>query len=496
MEAIFPEDALPGQVGAVRQDQLRVRRGADVVNKLTDEYATEHDVQNPPWNRSVRLSGTSPFASRNEGLSMPQQAWTNSTRTVSTSSHHIERTKESASSLDQARQGDRHENRHTGAREIRRGEQRSLSSTHVTCRRAAVAGFASRSGRTGGHQRRRRSSSTTQAKRLETLAGRSEDEQAAAPSCSQSEEINQVWASIRGRYEDRDESQDSRPHRALGHGPRPDRGLPDRARGDARHRAHGQVHAHRNGRATREADALRRGRAARARGAQARGTCVSESSSGGARPAGRRRRRAWRTAARTSTSRGFALSGSSRARRRRVRPRPCGALLGRPEGDSAGSTSGFGSAARGDPRVEVGGRVRRLPRGRAPAIPSSRSSTTSPCSSTRRTDVEEAIRPGWTSPTSSTRERGAVFVWGPEHVKIEYVEQETDVRPQIADLVVPPGLAGLAASARARELGAEPLLLEKGDPRAGRCLSRAASSGASTRSGVPGGAGRRSGAAR
>ena len=48
VEAIFPEDALPGEVGALRQDQLRLRRGLDVVNQLVDEYATEHNVQNEP----------------------------------------------------------------------------------------------------------------------------------------------------------------------------------------------------------------------------------------------------------------------------------------------------------------------------------------------------------------------------------------------------------------------------------------------------------------
>ena len=49
VEAIFPEDALPGQVGAVRQDQLRLRpRAPTVINRLVDEYATEHNVQNPP----------------------------------------------------------------------------------------------------------------------------------------------------------------------------------------------------------------------------------------------------------------------------------------------------------------------------------------------------------------------------------------------------------------------------------------------------------------
>ena len=49
VEAIFPEDALPGEVGAVREDQLRLRRGhGRPSNTLVDAYATEHNVQNEP----------------------------------------------------------------------------------------------------------------------------------------------------------------------------------------------------------------------------------------------------------------------------------------------------------------------------------------------------------------------------------------------------------------------------------------------------------------
>ena len=47
VEAIFPEDALPEKWEPFVK--INYAYGdADVVNKLTDEYATEHDVQNPP----------------------------------------------------------------------------------------------------------------------------------------------------------------------------------------------------------------------------------------------------------------------------------------------------------------------------------------------------------------------------------------------------------------------------------------------------------------
>ena len=35
-------------MGAVREDQLRVQGGAAAIDPLVDEYATEHNVQNPP----------------------------------------------------------------------------------------------------------------------------------------------------------------------------------------------------------------------------------------------------------------------------------------------------------------------------------------------------------------------------------------------------------------------------------------------------------------
>ena len=48
VEAIFPEDALPDKWEPFIKINYAYGEGFDVVNKLTDEYATEHNVQNPP----------------------------------------------------------------------------------------------------------------------------------------------------------------------------------------------------------------------------------------------------------------------------------------------------------------------------------------------------------------------------------------------------------------------------------------------------------------
>jgi NAD-dependent dihydropyrimidine dehydrogenase PreA subunit len=48
VEAIFPEDALPEKWEPFVKINYAYGDGMDVVNKLTDEYATEHNVQNPP----------------------------------------------------------------------------------------------------------------------------------------------------------------------------------------------------------------------------------------------------------------------------------------------------------------------------------------------------------------------------------------------------------------------------------------------------------------
>src|SRR5204862_384598 len=48
VEAIFPEDALPAKWEAFVKINYAYGDGADVINKLTDEYVTEHNVQNEP----------------------------------------------------------------------------------------------------------------------------------------------------------------------------------------------------------------------------------------------------------------------------------------------------------------------------------------------------------------------------------------------------------------------------------------------------------------
>jgi NAD-dependent dihydropyrimidine dehydrogenase PreA subunit len=48
VEAIFPEDALPDKWEPFVKINYAYGEGADVVNPLVDEYATEHNVQNPP----------------------------------------------------------------------------------------------------------------------------------------------------------------------------------------------------------------------------------------------------------------------------------------------------------------------------------------------------------------------------------------------------------------------------------------------------------------
>jgi NAD-dependent dihydropyrimidine dehydrogenase PreA subunit len=48
VEAIFPEDALPDKWQAFVRINYAYGEGIDVVNRLTEEYATEHNVQNPP----------------------------------------------------------------------------------------------------------------------------------------------------------------------------------------------------------------------------------------------------------------------------------------------------------------------------------------------------------------------------------------------------------------------------------------------------------------
>jgi NAD-dependent dihydropyrimidine dehydrogenase PreA subunit len=48
VEAIFPEDALPDKWNAFVEINYAYDKGFDVINQLTNAYATEHNVQNPP----------------------------------------------------------------------------------------------------------------------------------------------------------------------------------------------------------------------------------------------------------------------------------------------------------------------------------------------------------------------------------------------------------------------------------------------------------------
>ena len=48
VEAIFPEDALPDKWQPFVKINYAYGEGAEVVNRLVQEYADEHDVQNPP----------------------------------------------------------------------------------------------------------------------------------------------------------------------------------------------------------------------------------------------------------------------------------------------------------------------------------------------------------------------------------------------------------------------------------------------------------------
>jgi NAD-dependent dihydropyrimidine dehydrogenase PreA subunit len=48
VEAIFPEDALPDKWNDFVKINYAYGEGADVINNLTNEYATAHNVQNPP----------------------------------------------------------------------------------------------------------------------------------------------------------------------------------------------------------------------------------------------------------------------------------------------------------------------------------------------------------------------------------------------------------------------------------------------------------------
>ena len=73
----------------------------------------------------------------------------------------------------------------------------------------------------------------------------------------------------------------------------------------------------------------------------------------------------------------------------------------------------------------------------------------------------------WSSAADNTI---ALFVWGPDRVKLEYIEHKPSFA-QLNDLIVAgAGMAGLVAAARGRELGASPTVFEKGDRPGGSML--------------------------
>src|SRR3954471_12645536 len=81
VEAIFPEDALPEKWNDFVKINYAYGEGADVINQLTNEYATKHDVQNPPLEGQkgeLHLAPRGQKAGRQrvaKGVSMPQQTW-------------------------------------------------------------------------------------------------------------------------------------------------------------------------------------------------------------------------------------------------------------------------------------------------------------------------------------------------------------------------------------------------------------------------------------
>ena len=56
VEAIFPEDALPEKWEPFVKINYAYGDGMDVINELVDEYATEHNVQNPPLKPAKMLA--------------------------------------------------------------------------------------------------------------------------------------------------------------------------------------------------------------------------------------------------------------------------------------------------------------------------------------------------------------------------------------------------------------------------------------------------------
>ena len=73
VEAIFPEDALPDKWEPFVKINYAYSDGMDVVNQLTDAYATEHNVQNPPLERRNRPGRLRRYFPKRGGAGMPRR---------------------------------------------------------------------------------------------------------------------------------------------------------------------------------------------------------------------------------------------------------------------------------------------------------------------------------------------------------------------------------------------------------------------------------------
>ena len=154
VEAIFPEDALPAKWEPFVKINYAYDQGADVINKLTDEYATEHNVQNPPLEIKIAATGHA-FPHTTEEGSHAAESLEREART-SVRAHQGQR--EAAGRSTKRGRGDRGADRQQGAGAQRRGEGVVAARRARTSRRAAAAVCApARTGRAGAP----RSSSTT-----------------------------------------------------------------------------------------------------------------------------------------------------------------------------------------------------------------------------------------------------------------------------------------------------------------------------------------------
>ena len=112
VEAIFPEDALPAKWEPFVKINYAYDQGADVINKLTDEYATEHNVQNPPLENKRNRGTGHASATRPRRDRMPQKAW-NAKR--ERQYEHVKESEKKQGASTKRGQGDRGADREQGA---------------------------------------------------------------------------------------------------------------------------------------------------------------------------------------------------------------------------------------------------------------------------------------------------------------------------------------------------------------------------------------------